>query len=323
MDKLRLTLSFCRWLGVGIAAALACLYLVWSLVNPVIGVLLALIYAFFAWGIWRRDAWAAIAASAYQLAPIVTTALQENASTEYRATVLVNFLIRGAIGAGVLVAAVGLWRDRGSAAPWLAVLALPFLWAIFFHYFSLPTRGMQNTLLRGDQVVSERASWLLGRTARNGDIIVFRQPGDRTQRIVKRVVGVSGDHLRMEGTQLYRNGSAVVEDYAVHEGFDHSALDRFPPQEGAPRPPEATETFAGHIENGEVVVPADHCFVLGDYRDDSLDSRHFGFVPQPDILSSPVLIVGSYEVDSYDPTEGRPIPTILNLRWARLLKLVF
>jgi signal peptidase I len=162
---------------------------------------------------------------------------------------------------------------------------------------------------------------LLGRAPQNGEIVVFRYPKDKAKLFVKRVVGVPKDRLRMEGERLYRNGALVKEEHAVYRSGRFRQFERFPPSDdsGWGRA-EDGNPFANNIENGEVVVPDGQYFVLGDNRDNSLDSRYWGFVPNEDILARAVVIYGSYEPDEDSGTPSFLDRTIRNFRWSRVLK---
>jgi len=158
---------------------------------------------------------------------------------------------------------------------------------------------MENTLLIGDHIfvrVLPRVN--VGRE----DIIVFHTQINRDViTTVKRVVGVAGDHLRIAKKVLYRNGVAVREPYAVHtmDGM-MEVRDNFPssgelPRQNLVQSDAAVDMMQHHLENGEAVVPVGKYFVLGDNRDNSLDSRFLGFVDKSDVVGKPVLIY--YSID--------------------------
>jgi signal peptidase I len=325
MDRARLLLSVGVWLGFGAAAVLALLNLVSAVFIPVDGLFFTAICALFAWGIWQRQFGAAMAAMAYQIIPLTMMSLRTD-KLEYIVAMVAILAAKTAFAAAFLVAAIGLWKERAAhrTLPWLVVLLLMVVGFLSFRAYKIPVPSMEDTFLVGDRVLAERASWFLGRAPRNGDIVVFLYPKNREKLFVKRVVGIPGDRVRMEGTQLFRNGSPVKEDYAIHRS-EQSRLKHFPPEGGDSELfiEGSLDAFEDHIKNGEVVVPDGQYFVLGDNRDNSLDSRYWGFVPREDILASPVLIFGSYEPNDDDLAPNALRQTILDVRWNRLLKLVF
>ena len=106
---------------------------------------------------------------------------------------------------------------------------------------------------------------------RQGDVVVFRYPLNHRQTFIKRVIGLPGDRIHIENKQVFRNGEPLTEPYVTHVASMDSRdamRDNFP----------------------ETVVPANSLFVLGDNRDNSLDSRYFGFVSRDDILARPWVI---------------------------------
>ena len=140
---------------------------------------------------------------------------------------------------------------------------------------------------------------------------------------IKRVVGIPGDRLHTHERALYRNGSQLAEDYAVYMNPKPDPRREFPPISdslfSSPSDQLLKEMLDKNQQNGEIVVPDGKYFVLGDNRDNSLDSRYFGFVDRKDIVASPLVIYASYEVD---PTTGSiATRSILNMRWKRILKL--
>ena len=159
---------------------------------------------------------------------------------------------------------------------------------------------MENTLLIGDHVLVDKLVYapagsisrhlLPYREPRRGDIIVFRYPLNIAEDYVKRAIGLPGDHIKLVNKQLVLNGHAVNEPYAVHStGYIDSYRDNFP--DGPPGMgiyPQAIEMLESHVVNGELVVPPGFVFAMGDNRDDSLDSRYWGFVPRENIVGTPL-----------------------------------
>src|SRR5580700_1925777 len=176
---------------------------------------------------------------------------------------------------------------RGTIAEWaITILLLLFGTTTLVQAFVIPTGSMEDTLLIGDHLLVDKLSYsypggfskyvLPYESPRDGDIIVFRYPVDITQTFVKRVVGVPGDRIKLIDQQVYRNGTKLVEPYVVHKNpYPDSFRDNFPNSE-----PNLTmldpgrEMLANNVVNGEVVVPADSYFAMGDNRDNSLDSRY-------------------------------------------------
>ncbi|MGA2144273.1 MAG: signal peptidase I [Bryobacteraceae bacterium] len=209
--------------------------------------------------------------------------------------------------------------QRGSPLPWIAISALCSLPLIFVQPFVIPSAAMEDTLLVGDRILVQR---LPGPRPVRGDMVVFVYPIDRQQTYVKRVVGVPGDRIRISGKVLYRNGTAIQEPYAVHKtDYVDRYRDNSPSEPNVPLPYPAQQMLERNVVNGEVVVPEGNYFVLGDNRDDSLDSRYWGFVSSGDLIGKPLLI--------YD-SEEQPAEALLNgqtsgrgrIRWSRFFKLL-
>ncbi len=218
--------------------------------------------------------------------------------------------------------------------------------------FKIPTGSMENTLLIGDHLLVNKfvfaypkgllARLLPYREPRRGDIIVFKFPGtsDQTQEgehYVKRVIGVPGDRIRIFHRQVFVNGQPASEPFVRHSYPDQIRPgDDFPPE-----PPEylpgSTSTWSteiqSYIRNGELVVPPDHYFAMGDNREQSWDSRFWGFVPRGLISGKPLLIYWSFETprDEYARTSlGDQVAQTADLiihfftktRWRRTFALV-
>ncbi len=135
--------------------------------------------------------------------------------------------------------------------------------------YVVPSRSMEPTLAHGDTIVAATYVYWRNEPRRN-DIIVFHSAGATPLAFVKRVVGVSGDRLRMEDGQLFVNDSPAIEPFAVWHEDSH---------------PRAIRSFE------EVKVPEGLVYVLGDNRGDSADSRYWGFVPREKIVGRAELLV--------------------------------
>lgn len=203
---------------------------------------------------------------------------------------------------------------RGWAWRWMTVSACCTVPLLFLQAFVIPTGAMENTLLIGDHVFVQT----FPRPAvHRGDIVAFFYPIDRKQKFIKRVIGVPGDRIRLSRKTVYRNGSALVEPYVVYRFPFNSYRDDFPSGTNSfPLPPAGLDMLAKHVVNGEVVVPPGKYFVLGDNRDNSLDSRFWGFLDGKDIIGEPRLIY-----DSSAPA-GNGVPALTRIRWNRLFKIL-
>lgn len=201
---------------------------------------------------------------------------------------------------------------RNGIAEWaVTLLLLLFGTTTLVQAFVIPTGSMEDTLLVGDHLLVDKLAYasvgpisrhlLPYENPKHGDIIVFRYPADITQTFVKRVIGVPGDRIKMVQGIVYRNGVRLNEPYAYQSGPYDPDRDNFP---GAPAPyadPQhplqavlQEDMLEHHVVDGQVVVPPDSYFVMGDNRDNSLDSRYWGFVPRDYIIGKPLLIYWSY-----------------------------
>ena len=209
--------------------------------------------------------------------------------------------------------------------------------------FVIPSGSMENTLLVGDHLVVDRITlappteWMPlvhYREPKHGDIVVFLKPaadpdpvdGSPTYPfLVKRLVGVPGDHIRLHGGTVILNGVAQALPAEGKEGPTASEefLDEYP---SIPPSPEigATEAwsvdFPNHVENGELVVPPGKYFMMGDNRHNSLDSRYWGFVPRENIVGRPLFNYWSFTATE-DQLEQTGI--LNNLAWMGHVALHF
>ena len=231
----------------------------------------------------------------------------------------------------------------------IALFALTFI----LQPFRIPSESMERTLLVGDfllvnkMVYGKPGFWshlLPYRQVERGDIVVFHFPLDPSDHVVKRVVGVPGDRIKMVNGVVFRNGQAVIEPYAVYETAAEDAFrDQFPAG-GYTNPgidPHWWQLMRKDIQNGELIVPENSYFVLGDNRNHSRDSRYWGFVPRPNIVGRPFVIYFSLRqpsaTDLPEPPEvraNRPSDDKLGhekavvgkvegfARWSRMLRVV-
>jgi len=176
--------------------------------------------------------------------------------------------------------------------------------------FQIPSESMENTLLIGDYLLVDKLCYGGGgigdyfipyRKIRRGDIVVFHYPVNPSQHFVKRVVGIPGDRIRMINKRVYVNGGLLNEPYVRYTKFTDPAnadtlfRDDFP-RVDLPVPGLEAEWWLlmrKLVEDGQLIVPEGHYFVLGDNRDDSLDSRYWGFVPRQNIIGRPLIIYWS------------------------------
>jgi signal peptidase I len=240
-------------------------------------------------------------------------------------------------------------HSRNGIAEWaVTILLLLFGTTTLVQAFVIPTGSMEDTLLIGDHLLVDKLAYappgavskylLPYEEPKHGDVIVFRFPGDISQTFVKRVIGVPGDHIKMVDKLVYRNGVPLYEPYVYHKGFPDPARDNFPhdlmPVGEYPKGEELQrDMLEHHVVNGEAVVPADSYFAMGDNRDDSLDSRYWGFVPRDNIIGKPLLIYWSYRANTED-LAGSSVNSLVNhvvdltehffsrTRWNRTLRII-
>lgn len=231
---------------------------------------------------------------------------------------------------------------------WLlsVIVIATFVMTFAVQAFIIPSSSMEDTLLVGDYLLVDKVKYASSgvwsflepyRKVQRGDIIVFHYPVRPAQHFVKRVIGVPGDRIRIVNKQVFLNGEQISESYTVHKRADRNYFrDDFP----------NTKYFEGNIESkwwrqmrrltedGELIVPVDHYFVLGDNRDDSLDSRYWGFVPAENVVGRPLLIYWSIQQAEEDDEENSTLDAKLvrltdrirrlfrDTRWKRMLTVV-
>src|SRR6185295_17845022 len=165
---------------------------------------------------------------------------------------------------------------------------LLFVW-LFTHHIAqatvVPTESMSPTILVGDHFFLDKVAFpanypetlqkfLPSRTIQRGEIVAFWPPANRSVPLIKRVIGLPGDTIEIRGRVVYINGRKLEEPYVVFAD--------------ALRIPQRDDMAA-------VKIPADCFFMMGDNRDDSYDSRFWGFARRPDLIGTPLFVYWSYD----------------------------
>jgi signal peptidase I len=209
------------------------------------------------------------------------------------------------------------------------VICAVTLWFFVYTFgvaaFKIPSGSMQNTLLVGDFLFVNKAIYgaevpLIHKRLpafahpKRGEVIIFEYPLDPEKDYVKRLIGVPGDTVEMRDGTVYIDGHAQAESYVVHS--DPTADPGG--EEFAWQQPFLVRTAEASVHPsrnnwGPLVVPQDNYFVLGDNRDNSSDSRYWGFVPDSLVRGRPMFVYYSYEPDA-----TRRFPWISKIRWSRV-----
>ncbi len=234
-------------------------------------------------------------------------------------------------------------QPRGFLPEWiLNAVFLLFAFTMVAQPYVIPSGSMENNLRAGDYVVVDKLAYspagsltrhLLPYTpVRRGDIVVFRYPVDLTQTYVKRVIGFPGDRIRIRDKQVWINGRRMVEPYKVHNsGYLDEYRDNFPAEPNGPVDARALAMLRDNVEHGELVVPAGRYFVMGDNRDNSLDSRYWGLVPRENIIGKPLMVLWSFNAPQELLADPNRRPELLvdvalhlftRVRWNRTLRFV-
>ncbi len=215
----------------------------------------------------------------------------------------------------------------------IAVILALFIRTFVVQAFKIPTGSMENNLLIGDHLLvnkfvfgpafgSFERALLPERSVRRGDVCVFKYPVNRERDFIKRVIGLPGETLEVRNKRVYINGKPLDEPY-VH------FLE--PPQS----PSAYAEVTSTDLRErfGPVTIPADKYFMMGDNRDNSEDSRYWGFMSRDDIKGQAAMIYWSYEstTEDYEQTGiGATIKDFYTVftqfftrtRWGRMFRIV-
>lgn len=197
-------------------------------------------------------------------------------------------------------------RRKSQFREWVESLVFTIVFVLVFTSYiaqatQVPTESMKPTILVGDHFFLDKLAFpanypavlrpfLPRRSVSRGDIVAFKSPTDGNIPFVKRVIGLPGDTIEVRNKDLYINGTKMEEPYKIHVDSTTYSPDAWTPEELKIRD-----------NYGPVTVPADSFFVMGDNRDNSNDSRYWGFVTREELIGKPLFVYWSYESDPYVP----------------------
>jgi signal peptidase I len=246
------------------------------------------------------------------------------------------------------------WREYFESAVVTVVMAL-YGMTFIVQAVKVPTGSMQNTITIGDHLLvnkfifapGESLPFLPQREIRHGDIIVFKYPGNpydpkRDDRVdnrpiftnyVKRVIGLPGDRIRIQGNSVVVNGQVVPEHRIVardHNRKDPLEIIESPPRKPGelydvyyrPGPEDDNQEYDAFQGKDELVVPEGKYFVMGDNRNNSEDSRYWGFVPRDLVIGRAMFVYWSYDESAPPTGYGILVDFFVNTRWSRTGTLV-
>jgi len=197
----------------------------------------------------------------------------------------------------------------------LEILTIALFIATFIlQPFRIPSDSMQPTLLVGDFLLANKQSFaptgpldalLPPTTIHRGDIVIFHYPLDPDRALIKRVIALPGDRIHLRNGLVFLNGKPLAEPYAVYTPSPPDTFrDDFPSLRHAD--PNADPNWWAQLRrldlHNEITVPANDYFVMGDNRNDSEDSRYWGFVPRATIIARPLFVYASIARDPHTTT---------------------
>jgi signal peptidase I len=212
----------------------------------------------------------------------------------------------------------------------VAVILALFIRTFVVQAFKIPTGSMEPNLLIGDHLLVNKVIYspstlaledrvLAKKPVQRGHVVVFKFPEDPTRDFIKRVIGLPGETVEIRDKTVFINGQALEEPYAH---FLEPPLHREDPEYGL-RSEDVRDNW------GPKVVPAGHLFVLGDNRDNSRDSRFWGFLPRDQVKGRALLVYWSYEAsrEEYHRTGyldwlRDTLSAVGKTRWSRFFHLI-
>jgi signal peptidase I len=237
---------------------------------------------------------------------------------------------------------------KSTAREYFESLAITVILALFgttfiVQAFKIPTPSMEDNLLVGDHLLVNKFAYgapgsitdfvLPLRQIHRGDVIVFKYPRDLSKHYVKRVIGLPGDKIHVADAEVFINGEPLAESYKrlspsrYREDFPGHQGSTFYQQDGV------VGWYEAFRDGMEIVVPEGKYFAMGDNRDNSADSRYWGFVPRELIVGKALIVYWSYESDSdaYRQTKAGDVARqtfdlVTNFfgktRWSRTFKII-
>lgn len=217
----------------------------------------------------------------------------------------------------------------------VTVIFTLYLQTFVVQAFQIPSSSMEDNLLVGDHLLVNKfvySGFGLGPLAKKilpckdphrGDVVVFKFPEDPSKDFVKRVIGLPGETVEVKNKQLYVNGDPLQETYKFHKDPNI-----FPAFEAGGR-----SDVAVRDNYGPVTVPSGALFVMGDNRDNSADSRYWGFLPRSYLKGKPLIIYWSYDADKdtylsadYSTRFRNLVSTVVHFiprtRWVRFFRII-
>lgn len=199
-------------------------------------------------------------------------------------------------------------RQKGKLREYAETIVIALAIALFvrsfvIQAFKIPSSSMEPTLLVGDHILVNKFIYgiripLIGKRLvtfaqpRRGDVIVFVFPRDRSKDYIKRVIGLPGERLEIKERKIYIDDRPIDDPWGVYSEWGPSLRDNF----------------------GPITVPEGCLFVMGDNRDNSEDSRYWGFVPIDDVLGKAVILYWSWDWRAED--------LLTKVRWGRIGSLI-